>query len=282
MSLLGSIAGGGMAGIGLGSLFGGSGNQQQNVTTFSSPWGPQQPYLQNIYGQAQSLYNMGGPQIYPNSSVSPLTTYQNQGIQNQAALAQNPTTTQAASDYYNNVLNGNYLTGGAGFNAALNAANAQITPMVASQFEGAGRYGSGAMGGQIATNLGNVFANLYQGERANQQSVFGQAPNLQAMQYTDPSQLFNAGQIQQTQAQNQLSDVVNRYNYNQQLPYINLQNFASTIYGSPSFPSQTQPYFRNQTAGLLGGALAGGQLGSSFGPYGIVGGALLGGLLGSH
>lgn len=291
MSLLGSVGSfltGGGVGLGLGSLFGGSGNQQQNVTTSSAPWGSQQPYLTDVYGNAQRLYQQGGPQIYPNSTVSPLTAYQNQGIQNQAALAQNPATTQAATDYYNNVLNGNYLFGGQGFNAALNAANAQITPMIASQFEGHGRYGSGLQQGEIANQLGNVFANLYQGERANQQSVFGQSPNLQAMQYGDASQLYNAGQAQQTQAQNELADVANRYNYNQQLPYQNLSQYASTIYGSPNFPSQTQPYFRNQGAGILGGALSGGALGSllpasaGLGPWGIAGGALLGGILGSR
>lgn len=268
-------------GFGLGGGLGGS-NQMNSTTTQSNiPWSVQQPYLQNVFGQAQNLYNQGGPQIYPYSSVSPLSQYQNQAIAQQAGLANNPQTTQAATDYYNNVLNGNYLTGGAGFNAALNAANAQITPMVASQFEGAGRYGSGAMGGQIATNLGNVFANLYQGERANQQNAFGMAPNLQSMQYANPSQLFQAGQAQQTQAQNELSDVANRYNYAQQLPYSNLQNFASTIFGAPQYSSTTltQPYYRNQGAGILGGALAGSQLGGALG-IGSGMGAGLGALLG--
>lgn len=279
--LLGGPAGAAIgAGLG-GGLFGG-GQQQQNVTTFTSPWGPQQPYLQNIYGQAQQLYNQGGPQVYPNSTVSPFSPFQTQGIQAQANLAQNPQTTQAATDYYNNVLNGNYLFGGQGFNAALNAANAQIQPMVGSLFEGHGRYGSGAQGSETANQLGNIFAGLYQGERANQQQALGFAPQVQAMGYQNANQLFNAGAAQQSQAQNELSDIVNRYNLQQQRPYTNLSNYAQTIYGSPSFPSQTQPYFRNTSAGALGGALSGAQLGSMFGPWGTAIGAIGGGLLGSQ
>lgn len=286
MSLLssaGSFLGGGAVGLGLGqlgSIFGG-GQQQQNVATAQNPWGPQQPYLTNIFGQAQNLYNQGGPQVYPNSTVSPFSPFQNQGIQSQANLAQNPQTTQAATDYYNNVLNGNYLTGGQGFNQALNAANAQIQPIISSQFEGAGRYGSGAQGAQTATQLGNVFAGLYGQERTNQQQALSFAPQIQGMGYENANQLFNAGAMQQSQSQNELSDIVNRYNLTQQRPYSNLSNYASTIYGAPSYPSQTQPYYRNTAAGALGGALGGGALGFQIGgPWGGAIGAGLGLLAG--
>lgn len=286
MSLLssaGSFLSGGSAGLGLGSLgslFGGQ--QQMPSTVTTNPWGPQQPYLTDIFGQAQKLYQQGGPQIYPNSTVSPLTSYQNQGINAQANLAQNPQTTQAATGYLNNVLNGNYLYGGQGFNAALNAANQQIQPMIGSLFEGHGRYGSGAQGAQTAQQLGDVFAGMYGQERANQQQALGLAPQVQGMGYNDASQLFNAGSAQQSQAQNELTDVANRYNYQQQLPYQNLSQYASTIYGAPSFPSTTTPYYRNTAAGALGGALGGAQLGSMFGPWGTAIGALGGGILGSR
>jgi hypothetical protein len=39
-------------------------------TTTASPWAPQQPYLQSIFGQAQNLDATGGPAYFPGASQS--------------------------------------------------------------------------------------------------------------------------------------------------------------------------------------------------------------------
>lgn len=44
----------------LGGLFGGD-----DKTVEQEPWGPQQPYLENMFGYAQNLYNQGPQQFYP-------------------------------------------------------------------------------------------------------------------------------------------------------------------------------------------------------------------------
>ncbi len=48
---------------------GGGGAQQQVVPT--GPWGPQVPYLQQLFQQAGQLYNQGPPQYYPGQTVLP-------------------------------------------------------------------------------------------------------------------------------------------------------------------------------------------------------------------
>ena len=95
-----------------------------------------------------------------------------------------------------------------------------------------------------------------------------------------------------------LQEAMNRFSYEQQLPYQQLSGFLSSVYGSPlgSFgvPSTMQPS-TNRTTGALAGGLAGGlggyALGQAFpsiggfaGGYGApvlgaIGGGLLGGFL---
>jgi hypothetical protein len=87
-----------------------------------------------------------------------------------------------------------------------------------------------------------------------------------------------------------------RYQFQQQLPYQQLQGFLSSVYGSPmggyGTQTQTAPTYQNRSAGILGGALAGGLGGYALGQIPAVSnffgneyaapalGAVAGGLLG--
>ena len=72
----------------------GSKNQPAGSTTStgtSAPWAPQQPYLESIFGNAQNLYNTGGPQYYPSSTYSAFNPEQLNSlsaIENQAPYTQ--------------------------------------------------------------------------------------------------------------------------------------------------------------------------------------------------
>jgi len=85
-----------------------------------------------------------------------------------------------------------------------------------------------------------------------------------------------------------LSEAMQRYSFQQQLPYQQLSGYLSSVYGSPtaSYGSTTQNMSTNPTVGAIGGALGGGLLGSAVGSaFGFPGlgaglGALGGGLLG--
>ncbi len=134
--------------------------------------------------------------------------------------------------------------------------------------------------------IGQVGQN-YNTDYGNQLKALGLAPQTQALNFNDISQLYNAGSLSQAQNQANLNAAISQWNYNQQLPMQMLANYGNSIqgdYGSTS--TLTQPYFTNPTANVLGGALGGGVLGGMLGdPLGIgqgagaLGGAGLGALL---
>jgi hypothetical protein len=121
------------------------------------------------------------------------------------------------------------------------------------------------------------------------------APSIYGQQYLPAQTLGQVGAQQEAISGQALQDQMARYNFQQQLPYQQLQGYLSSVYGSPmgSYGTQTtqQPTYNNSTTNALTGALAGGlggyALGQAFpslnfaGGYGTAGlGAAAGGLLG--
>lgn len=106
---------------------------------------------------------------------------------------------------------------------------------VDSQFEGAGRYGSGAYADTLARNVGNaltqLYGNNYAAERGRQASAAALAPTF---------------------ASNSTAAAF--------APFENYKGLLPT-----GLSATTTPYFQNKGAGILGGALAGSQLGNIFG-----------------
>jgi hypothetical protein len=100
-------------------------------------------------------------------------------------------------------------------------------------------------------------ANLYEQERARQQAAIGAAPGMAAQDYTDIAQLAQVGQTAEQYQQAALADAIQKFNYQQQMPYMNLQNFLSSAYGAPAGMQTIQPSYSNPLAGFLGAALAG-------------------------
>lgn len=133
-------------------------------------------------------------------------------------------------------------------------------------------------GNQLAA-IGQVGQN-YNADYANQLKALALAPQTQALNFNDIGQLYNAGAERQAQNQANINAAIDAWNYQQQLPLQMLANYGNSIqggYGSTSTISQ--PYFQNQSANVLGGALGGGMLagalGSGYAPLGAGLGALL-------
>ena len=145
-----------------------------------------------------------------------------------------------------------------------------VTPRVTGSFEGAGRYGSGAYANALtdalANNAGNLAYQNYNNERGNMMQADAQAPTLANQDYTDIGQLASVGDARQQLAQQNINAAVDRYNYNQNLPYNTLANYMKMIqgnYGSSS--TQTTQNYANPVAGALG-------LGTtSFDPFSLLG-----------
>ena len=85
---------------------------------------------------------------------------------------------QPVFDQLSGTLNGDYLHGGAGFDAAQQAAYNRITPQVQSAFSGGGRLQSGLAQTAQTQALGDSFAGLYNNERNRQLQAAQVAPSV--------------------------------------------------------------------------------------------------------
>jgi hypothetical protein len=212
------------------------------TTTNSSPWVGQQPYLNQVMqGASNQYFDQAGN---PSASVAGFTPMQQQAMQGTQSVANGTnfgnaaTVNNAAGNYTNNLLNGQYLNANPGNSAfsqfangsmvnsnpyqtgALNAANDAITrayqtataPQTASAFEGSGRYGSGAYNQatsqnqqNLATQLGNTDASMLNSMyQNNMQNMLQGAQGL--------SSNYNTAAQQQLQGSVNAPNVVNSYN----------------------------------------------------------------------
>lgn len=281
------------------------------------------PYLQMGLQRAEQLF-FGQPQpsMYPEQMyVSPSgQTLEALGAQ-EAVAREGAAPLIAGQQAYAQALGGIGQTSMGGFlqgspyrEQAIQAAtrplqqqfSEQILPGISSMYSKAGRYGSGAMERALGTAteastraIGDVASNIayndYARERALQQQAQGQqaalgalAPQFYQSQMLPAQTLAQVGQAQEAIAAQPLQEAIQRYQFQQQLPYQQLQTYLSSVYGTPLAASvyPTQPQAQtNQLGQAIGGAglgyLAGNLFGGSTG--GIANstlGAGVGGLLG--
>ena len=254
------------------------------ATTTTSQIDPTiQPYLGYGLQQAQQLYQAGGPQYYGGQTyVSPTTATQTglQALEARASLG-NPLL-QSAQNQLQNTVSGDFLSGNpffqGAFQPAAQAAQTQFQQTlgdIASKSSLAGRYGSGAMGSlqdratgafgqQLANTAGQLAYQNYEAERQRQQQALGMAPSMASSDYQDIQNMLQAGQIREGyQGQQQQADIA-KFNFLQNQPQQNLQNYLSLVYGNPmgKVGSQTTSGTADTSGlqNLLGLAAVGGGL----------------------
>lgn len=243
-----------------------------------------QPYLSYGLQEAQRLYQAGGPQYYPGQTFIGPSTQTQTGLQALEQRAeQGSPLLRAAQTQLGQTIGGQFLGGNPFFQGAFQpAAQAaqtafqQGTANLASQASRAGRYGSGAMtnlqsqlANQFGQNLANTAGQLayqnYAAERAAQERATGLAPSMAMADYGDIQNLLGAGQAREGYQQQALQSDINRFNFMQNQPQQNLQNYLNMVYGFPAGRTTTTqtPFYTNPTAtalgtGLLGVSLLGG------------------------
>lgn len=198
-------------------MSGGGGNQ--NSTTVQSIPTELKPLATDYVNQAMKLSNTPY-QAYTGNQVADLNSTQNQGIQAITDRATNGSATMNnAESNLNQMMNGGtnpYLEGMVG-----NALK-QVGGQVNSQFGGS-NYGTTANQQTLANSLGNtatsMYGNAYNTDQANRLTAIGMAPTFGNQAYTDASQLLNAGQLQQDQAQKGLDVGYQDYLAAQNDPY---------------------------------------------------------------
>ena len=96
-----------------------------------------------------------------------------------------------------------------------------------------------------------------------QLAAIGLAPDTQKMPYTDLAQLYTAGDLERTENQNILDEDVARWNWEEELPYEELNQLIGAITGNyGGSTTLTQPYFDNSTSSTLGTAASAASLAS--------------------
>lgn len=360
------------------------GGGKQSSTQSTEPWSAAQPYLKDVYSQAQDLYNAGGPTFWGGTANAPLTPEMQQAmgdIWNRAtsgtpglAGAQASTGAVASGAFTGSNPAYDFLMGsvyGGSQNPAMGYAQGLIdnmgtnpamqymqqeasgqnvgqnpwldatyksavdplmktykestVPALQSDYALSGRYGSNAMRtalsgeqdklGSAASDLATkIYGGAYAQDRANQLAAQGQlsqaysqdianrlnagqflsgvydqglqrqlygaqmlgqlgqqdvtnmlnaagmVPGLGQANYTDLNAALGVAQSGQDRSQAEQDLERERYEYNQQLPYNWLQNYAQLIYGNPGSQSgfgTTTATQRNSGGGLFGQILGG-------------------------
>jgi len=127
----------------------------------------------------------------------------------------------------------------------------------------------GALQNAILQNLSGAY-----GQGVQQQlGALALAPQMQQLPYTDLSQMYSGGATQQALQQASINDQIQRWNYQQQLPYQMLNQYLGQVTGNYGGTSQlNQPILSNPTANVLGGIGSLASIGGSvFGPLGLFG-----------
>lgn len=253
----------------MGSKGGGGSSQPSGNTTTTqtnTPWGGQQPYLQDVMAHASDLYNQslpggqGGPQYFPDSTVAQFTPGQSGGLNNLVnfGLQGGSSSVGAANGALTNIENGNMLSAGNPyFGGMVKSISDAVAPQVNAQFAANGRAGSGANQQAFDSTLTNAVAPLaFQNYTSGLNNIVqgaGLAPVVQAGQTAGLQTAVDAGGQQQGQNQANINDQINRFNFQQQKPQNMLANYAQMIQGNYGGTSTlTQPYFAQQSGGKGG------------------------------
>lgn len=286
-------------------------SQTQTQRQVSEPWAPQQQYLTDLFSRAQAQLNAGGMQPYEGQLVAPrsqaTTTAEGMMLQQANNLAPQAS---GVSNYLTSLMqpgaldvaNNPYLK------SAIQAASQPVVEsfqsvggpleQIRSHFTAGNSAGSGSRegiaGGLAMRSLGQTLANMssnmtYQayGDAQNRaMQAAGMMP--QALQTALlPAQLTGqVGAARDIYQQATLDAERERFNYNQQLPWLNLQNYGNLIggnYGGTTTGTTTTPGpIKSPLMQGLGGAATGASLAMmipGLQPFGAAA-AGIGGLLG--
>lgn len=283
----------------LGGLFGGGGSSQSGTSTSTSttePWSGQKPYLTDLYSRAQTLLNQGSSNYLSSEALQGMKDSLNSGLSNKASSVISNT---LGSNPLNNFGIGQrvtigenpYLTGGMDnpylkqsiANAskdAMDNLNSNMNNAIRSSGsfgnsgveETYGKAAGNALGSiannaymnQFNTNLGMTNsnnlaqANLNMAGLNNDISQYNQGVNtLNNAAFNVPG--FNVSNM------SNYGTLMNAAQMNNDALWNPLKNYGSLVgIGNGSSTTSSSPIYSNPGAGILGGALAGAQLGKLF------------------
>ncbi len=234
---------------------GGGGQQSSTSTTSIDP--AIKPYVTYGLEEAKRLYQSESPTFFPGQTyVSPSEqTQQALQMAQERALAGSPLTGAAQAETLATIQ-------GRGVNPFLAGALEQTNRLAGEDYlrniqklqsgaASAGRYGSAAQG-QLTGQAQDIFAralteqggqlayNSAEAERARQMAAVGAAPQMAQADYADIQRLLSVGGAKEAQSAAVLQDAMNRFNFQQNLPQMKLQQYANLYSTAPQGSTTTQ------------------------------------------
>jgi hypothetical protein len=223
----------------------------KNVST-TSPWPAAQPGLENMLSEASKLYSSSGPAYYPGSTVANFSQPEMQAqqyIMNTAAPAAGAAATGAQSaldklisgsymDVANNPLVQNVVKGST--TDVANQFMRETLPGIRGGAQMAGQFGSSRQGiaeglasGEASRNAMNTAAGInlgaYNTGLSALQTGLGMAPATQQMSQV-PAEMYSAvGGQQRAMDQANIDSQMTKWQYEQNLPYVKLNEFANMV-----------------------------------------------------
>jgi hypothetical protein len=253
-----------------------------NTVQKADPWAGQQPYLTDLFSQAQQLYQQGPQQFYPGrtyAEASP-TVYQAENLQRQAALAQAGLgMTSIVPGFQESLMSPTQRFQDPMFQEALSANLRPIEESTSRLLQQArrGATQAGQLGGtrqgilesevlkDMLTKQSDVaskmYGDLYGDVLKTQAATLGMSPSIMST-FTQPaSTLAQVGAAETTRAQQPITEAMRRFQFEQAAPGEALRQYAQ-IAGNNILPPTTT----TSTSGPGGpGALAGGLGGAGLG-----------------
>ncbi len=280
---------------------GSPGNSSNTTVQKADPWSGTQPYLMDVYGQAQGAAGKTSTDTYGGNFVTPANDTQRSAVDATTGLANS-----FAGIGDQTIKLGQDQTSGAYLDAnkyLLPAIQNQIAPIVRQTYDsvmpaiGSAAQEQGAFGGsrqavlegsalrdmysQVANTASQMFNQNYMQERQLQQNGNAITQAGMTMNTATPELLTNAGNTQYNldnlTTQQNLAAFQDQINapWRAVMPYTNVLSGIGMQGGQTS----TTPAQGSATQGALGGAMGGGMLGymgSGGNPYWALGGAALG------
>ena len=262
---------------------GGSPKTPATTTQVSAPPAYLEPFLQQTATEAQNIYKSGGPSYFPGSTVVPMSGATTTGLSNIENLAtQGGTLTPAASQELLATIQGRgvnpFLAG------AVQSATAPIydrfrqetIPELQSIFARTGGTGGSAegfgaeraataLGRGLAEQAGTLAYGSAEAERARQLAATQLAPQMDAARFADAQALLGVGGAREAQSAAELQAQLDKYNYEQNLPSLRLNQYIEQLKGGSQGGIVTGTATKAQGSpvlGALGGAAAGAAIGS--------------------
>ena len=226
------------------------GGGSTNTVQKADPWAGQQPYLTDVYSQAQQLYGMGGPQVYQGRTYADPTEKTALAEALQVGTALGPQA-QLASDLAGaqqfalggpmNLASNPYLAGAT--EAALRPVYSQAQGLLQQARRGATQ--AGQLGGtrqaileqgvigDYMTKAGDISSKMY--NQAYRDSLTQQAralystPQTLAAMSVPAQTLGQVGMAEQAREQLAIDEARARFEAEQQRPYQALQDYSGLV-----------------------------------------------------